>query len=177
MFSYSTVNYDESIKAIGVVADTHVPSRGESLPCRLFEELAGVGLIIHAGDLVCEQILSELGTLAPVEAVAGNMDPPHLQERLGHLKLIRVGGKAIGLLHGNQAGRRLDPARVAELFGPVELQAVVFGHLHVPLVRREEGILYFNPGSAVDPRRGTGPTCGRLTIGPGGIEACVIDLA
>ena len=40
----------------------------------VLEHFAGVAHIIHAGDIVDPEILAALETVAPVTAVAGNMD-------------------------------------------------------------------------------------------------------
>ena len=67
---------------IGVLSDTHIPTRARCLPPEIFTVFKNVELILHAGDLVDPLVLSELETLAPVQAVAGNMDPPGLQSCL-----------------------------------------------------------------------------------------------
>ncbi len=59
---------------VGVISDTHVPAIARSLPAAVFEVFKGVDLILHAGDVVELSVLDELRTIAPVEAVAGNMD-------------------------------------------------------------------------------------------------------
>ncbi len=164
MISLKTVEYDRAISEIGVVSDTHIPARALYLPPELFKVFDGVQLILHAGDLVDEKVIGDLSALAPVEAVAGNMDPPGLQVSLGKLKLVKVGSVLIGLLHGDIAGRRVSFSRVLDLFRPVEPRVIVFGHLHEPLNREEDGTLFFNPGSAVDPRRVSRPSCGKLMI-------------
>lgn len=164
MISLKTVEYDRAISEIGVVSDTHIPARAAFLPPALFKVFDGVQLILHAGDLVDEKVIDDLSVLAPVEAVAGNMDPTGLQVRLGKLKLVKVGSVLIGLLHGDIAGRRVSFNRVRDLFRPVEPQVIVFGHLHEPLNREDGGTLFFNPGSAVDPRRTPRPSCGKLKI-------------
>jgi uncharacterized protein len=164
MISIKTVEYGEAISEIGVVSDTHIPARALYLPPELFKVFNGVQLILHAGDLVDEKVIDDLSALAPVEAVAGNMDPPGLQLRLGKLKLVRIGSTLIGLLHGDIAGHRVNFDRVRDLFKPAEPRVIVFGHLHEPLNREEDGTLFFNPGSAVDPRRSPRSSCGKLTI-------------
>jgi putative phosphoesterase len=88
-------------RRIGVVSDTHIPRRARCLPPELLRRLEGVDLILHAGDLVDESVIFELQALAPVEAVAGNMDPPHLHEQLKRIKLLQTGGLTIGLIHGD----------------------------------------------------------------------------
>ncbi len=159
-----TVDYDSKITEIGVISDTHIPARAGYLPQAVFREFNKVQLILHAGDLVEEKVIDELSALAPVEAVAGNMDSYKLKRKLGNLKLIRIGSITIGLLHGDIAGRKVKFNQVRKLFNPLQPQAIVFGHLHEPLNEYDDGTLYFNPGSAVDPRRTSRSSIGRLII-------------
>jgi len=158
------VTYDPGVTRIGVIADTHLPTRARYIPSRVFEIFAGVQLILHAGDLVDDSVVAELSAVAPVEAVAGNMDPLLLGRKLGRIKLIRIGCLAIGLLHGDLNGRLVNFSLVKDLFLPNQPAAIVFGHLHEPVAKRVGEILFFNPGSAVDPRRVRRPSCGLLTI-------------
>lgn len=164
MIDLLSIDYAEDIREIGAVADTHIPTRARSLPPKLFSELQSVELILHAGDLVDQKVISELQALAPVEAVAGNMDPPELQTRLGRFKLIRIGSISIGLMHGDHDGRRLNYERAISIFSPVRPDAVVFGHQHVAVLERYNDVLFMNPGSAADPRRSSRRSCGRLTV-------------
>ena len=161
---YKKAKYSPEIKKIGVVSDTHIPTRGRIIPPGLYDIFETVGLILHAGDLVDEQVLDDFKALAPVEAVAGNMDPVILQSRLGRLKLIEVGAVKIGLLHGDVSGHRIDYDQVLELFLPDKPQAVVFGHLHQPVEEQYNETLFFNPGSLIDPRRTPHPSCGLLHL-------------
>lgn len=173
---YKKVNYSSDITEIGVVSDTHIPTRGRVIPSGLFELFDAVGLILHAGDLVGEQVLDELKALGPVEAVAGNMDPMMLQSRLGRLKLVEVGSVKIGLLHGDIGGPKVDYDQVLELFQPEKPQAVVFGHLHQPVEELYRETLFFNPGSLVDPRRELRPTCGLLHLNNSSIRSEIVYL-
>ncbi len=170
------VCYDDTIKKVGVIADTHLPTRARFIPPLVFQTFMDVQLILHAGDLVDEAVIDEFKTLAPVEAIAGNMDPLLLKRKLGRLKLIRIGKLAIGLLHGDLSGRMIDFGFVANLFKPEEPEAIVFGHLHQPVIRRIGRTLFFNPGSAVEPRRGSKASCGLLTINNVDIEGEIIYL-
>ena len=170
-----TVELNRAISRIGVVSDTHIPTRGRFLPAALFHLLKDVDLILHAGDLVEESVLADLTALAPVEAVAGNMDPPPLHKRLGRYKLMRIGPLAIGLAHGD--GTRGSTARRAvEAFASVKPDLVIFGHSHYPLYESRGGITLFNPGSAVDPRRAPGPSCGLLTVKGSSIRGEILFL-
>ncbi len=166
----------KGIKEIGVVSDTHIPTRGRKLPPEIFKILKGVQLILHAGDLVDENTLYELQTIAPVEAVAGNMDSIQLQVKLGRLKVIEVGGILLGLLHGDTGSHKIDYKEFKELFLPYKPVVVVFGHLHVPVVQETGGTLFFNPGSLVDPRQGSRATCGKLFIEQNTVSSKIIYL-
>ncbi len=163
------VEYKLQRGLIGIVSDTHIPARSWGLPPRLFSLLEGVDLILHAGDLEEEYVLEELQALAPVEAVAGNMDPPQLLGKLGKEKLIDLGDICIGLVHG-WGGRQDLHERVFDLFREEEVQAVVFGHTHHPFQEHRSGILLFNPGSVGDPRWGSAASCGRLQVKDGKVE-------
>lgn len=177
MNSYKIVNYGDDIKLIGVVSDSHIPSRGRHLPPQLFNLFEKVQLILHAGDLVEEYIIDELKAIAPVEAVAGNMDPVQLDKKLGRFKLLCIGQELkIGLLHGDISGRRLDYEHALKLFEPHHPGAVVFGHLHMPVDEKYQGILFFNPGSLIDPRRPGIPSCGLLRISGSNIDSEILYL-
>lgn len=151
---------------IGVVSDTHVPARARQLPAALFEIFDGVELILHAGDLVEERILTELSVIAPVEAVAGNMDSWELHQRLGQKKILTLAGYRIGLIHGDiSTDRSKTPQRAFAAFKNDNVDCVVFGHSHQPYHQLMDGVLLFNPGSPTDRRREPRHSCGLLTLG------------
>ncbi|MDA2932062.1 metallophosphoesterase family protein [Nitrospinae bacterium AH-259-F20] len=56
---------------IGVISDTH----GFCHP-RVFQLFEGAELILHAGDIGDETIITDLEAIAPVTAVFGNIDRP-----------------------------------------------------------------------------------------------------
>lgn len=165
--SIITVKIEDEVQRIGVVSDSHVPRRARCLPPDLLDQLDGVDLILHAGDLVDETVLVELEALAPLVAVAGNMDPHYLHKRLGRRKLLQLGSLQIGLIHGDGM-RRAPRKRAEEAFRDLQLQVILFGHSHEPLCEyREDGTLMFNPGSCTDPRWAGRPSYGILHIDPG----------
>lgn len=132
---------------VGVLSDTHVPTRAPALPQEVLEGLAGVDLILHAGDIVERGVLNLLREIAPVEAVAGNMDPLDLVQELGRRKVLDIGGFRIGLTHGDGRGAAA-PARAAAAFSDVD--CIIFGHSHEPFCEKRDGVLLFNPGSPTD---------------------------
>ncbi len=171
------VKYNLVRGLIGVVSDTHIPTRAVLLPPSLFKALEGVELILHAGDLVEEEVLLELKAIAPVEAVAGNMDPPYLQQRLGKAKIIELrGGIKIGLVHGSGGDRSKLPQWAMQFFKGEGLKGIVFGHSHFPYLGYTGGVLLFNPGSPGDPRSGSGPSCGRLYLQENELKGEILPL-
>lgn len=169
------VYYGFDVCVVGLVSDTHIPTRKASLPPELYYALNDVDLILHAGDLVEERVLLELETIAPVEAVAGNMDYPGLVEKLGQEKIVFIGGIAIALTHGT-GPHAMVADRVFQRFSSFGVQGIVFGHSHEPLSERRDGILLVNPGSVSDPRRGSSASCARLYLDEGQVEAEIITL-
>lgn len=137
---------------IGIVSDTHMPTRGQSLPHAVVQGLRGVDLILHAGDFCNKEAVVQLERIAPVEGVAGNNDGPEIVKRFGRKKILTLNGFTLGLVHGD--GTRLTTERRAlEAFKGEAVEIFVFGHSHVPMMKTTGGILLFNPGSAMDRRR------------------------
>lgn len=134
---------------IGVLSDTHIPMRARHLPAEIFIAFTGVDLILHAGDIMDWSVIQELSTLAPVEAVYGNMDHGEVRQRLERRRIIEIGDVRIGLIHGDGAGYS-TAARALQAFSGVE--CVVFGHSHRPYNEMHGDTLLFNPGSPTDRR-------------------------
>lgn len=124
---------------IGVISDTHGLLRAEAL-----HALAGVQLIIHAGDVGTPEILTQLKAIAPVFAVRGNVDTQPWSQELPMTTVVETAGLHLYVLHNL---RDLDLKPQAAGF-----DAVISGHTHQAEQRLEAGILYLNPGSA-GPRR------------------------
>lgn len=147
---------------VGIISDTHVPGAASSLPPEVFEIFKDAELILHAGDIVELSVLEELGAIAPVEAVAGNMDGPDLQIRLPRKKTLAIGKFTVGLIHGKY---RIDEQKemIRKEFDEVDL--IVFGHSHTPFWGRFGDVLFLNPGSPTDNRHAPYHSVAVLTVG------------
>ena len=182
---------------IGVLADTHIPYLLPRLPEQVFAVFDQVDLILHAGDLDEEEVLTELSHIAPTLAVRGNLhlrygtlSSPHLP-KLIHLDLY---GHKLALIHGRPrlVLGFLDKVR-AYLFHRTNedlnrdliagyqrafptADVVVFGHSHRACAQQVGRTLFFNPGAVCRTRREPNPSVGLLTIGPTGVEADIIPL-
>jgi putative phosphoesterase len=144
---------------VAVIADTHMPRGSRRLPDECVRRLESAELILHAGDFVAASVLEELRQLAPVEAVAGNMDEAELLAELPERSVVDVGGARIGMVHvaGPAVGRR---ERLVEAFPGCD--AVVYGHTHLAEVSRLGSVWVLNPGSPTE-RRGA-PTHSLLLL-------------
>ena len=127
-----------------------MPRGSRRLPAECVRRLETAELILHAGDFIAASVFEQLAKLAPVEAVAGNMDEADLLAVLPERRVVEVGGVRIGMVHvpGPVSGR---PERLTEAFPGCN--AVVYGHTHIPEVSRLGGTWVLNPGSPTE-RRG-----------------------
>jgi len=145
---------------IALVSDTHIPSSLARLPDELITQLAGVDAILHAGDITSSDVLETLNAIAPTTAVAGNMDPPEVANKLSDQELVQLSGRTIGLKHGHQPhevqshyiGSPYDAPEMEVFFQLMAAQLpdaeiIVFGHFHRPVITHWNDILFINPGA------------------------------
>ncbi len=124
---------------VGVISDTHGLMRPSALAA-----LAGVDLIVHAGDVGRAEVLQQLRAIAPTFAVRGNVDTSPWGRTLPVTEVVEVAGRWLYVLH-DRAELDIDPRAGG-------FAAVIFGHSHRPEAIEQGGILFLNPGAA-GPRR------------------------
>jgi putative phosphoesterase len=148
---------------IGVISDTHGLLRPEAIAA-----LRGSDRIIHAGDIGDPAILDRLAEIAPVTAVRGNVDREAWAKNIAETELLEVDGASIYILHILE-NLDLQPKAAG-------IQAVIYGHSHVPKQEMKDGVLYFNPGSAGRKRFNLPVTVGKLIVDAGKIRSQVVQL-
>lgn len=147
---------------IAVISDTHLPRGSRRLPEECVDRLRAADLILHAGDLMRLPVLEQLESYGPVVAVHGNVDDSEVCAALPEVTSVDAGVVTIGLVHdaGPSKGRL---ERLRRRFPDVD--AVVFGHSHIPLHERAlDGFQIFNPGSPTERRRAPRHTMGIATV-------------
>jgi len=169
---------------IGVVADTHA-----YFDPRLPECLGGVEAILHTGDIGSQEILDELGRIAPVHAIRGNMDPAELKLPLS--LSLRFEGVQVEARHQLPVPQvELEAWSDGELLGRIHperreaflqtfadaTRVVIFGHSHQPCLLTLGHKLFFNPGSAGKQRFSLPRSCGLLEIFPRGVRGTLLSL-
>ena len=175
---------------IGVVADTHCPEFADRLPPRLGEVLAGVELILHAGDINEASTLAELERIARVAAVRGDHDSSLVS--LPRSREVTVEGKKIVVVHGDRSRWLEEPETLLwtlslGYFHPhaglarslrrrfPSADVIVFGHTHRAHAEVIDGTLLFNPGGVHQWNPATARS--RLAQRPGWFEWCWLQVA
>jgi len=145
---------------IGVISDTHLSGYDTRLARIVAHHFKDADLILHAGDLVDLRVLDIFGGIE-VKAVSGNMDNMPVKDKLPEQLIFEIKGFKIGLIHGWGSPLGVEEKLLAKLG---DVNCVVYGHTHKPANYKENGILFFNPGSAVDKRFADTRTIGILEI-------------
>jgi len=169
---------------IGLVSDTH----GYFDP-QLPALLSGVDSILHAGDVGSRAVLDDLGRIAGVRAVRGNVDPPELG--LPPSLTVRFENLQIEILHqlvvpqdelerwaDGSVLQQINPERAARFLEGFDAatRVVVFGHSHRPCLLTIGHRLFFNPGSS-GKKRFSLPRCfGMLEVFPRGVRGTIMGL-
>ncbi len=151
---------------IGLISDTHGLVRPD-----VYTAFAGVELILHAGDVGGQDILDELGLIAPVRAVYGNTDAPgdpHLTTAIE----MTIDETRIHVSHGHEVGIP-TPAKLLEKYAA---DVIVYGHTHKQLVASVEGRWVVNPGAAGPRRFDLMPSVARMTISGRDVAIEIVEL-
>lgn len=156
---------------IAVLSDTH-SSDIEELPPKLVSALSEADMILHLGDYVGQGVIDGLKTLGRFEGVCGNADPYDIKQALPDERVLEVAGKRIGMVHGWGSPEDLEE-RVCTRFSGVD--AILYGHSHRAVSKTVNGVLVFNPGSAIGRHPATYASYGIMTIAED-IEAEILKL-
>jgi|SRR5579872_4305366 len=151
---------------VGLISDTHGLVRPE-----VFDAFDGVALILHAGDVGGEDVLTELRAIAPVRAVHGNTDPAGatgLVQSLG----LELDGVSVHVSHGHELGQP-TPEKLLRQYGA---DVIVYGHTHRPLIEQSGRRLVVNPGAAGPRRFDLKPSVARMTLKNGHADVQIVPL-
>ena len=133
-----------------VISDTHVPERADKLPEKLLEDIKKADMLIHVGDFVSIEMLSELRSLCGnLKAVWGNMDPDEIKNKLPEKEIFNIGKHRIGIIHGFGAPDKMTE-NLSSIFEKDKPDLIIFGHSHSALNEKKGGVIFFNPGSPTD---------------------------
>lgn len=106
---------------------------------------------MHAGDVGDRSVLTALEAVAPVTAVAGNLEPEALLASLPRDAAGAIGGVRFVVAHKRKRlFKRLAAGKLPAGLDDVP-GLVIHGHDHVPASSWVDGTLFLNPGTASAP--------------------------
>jgi len=152
------------------LSDTHLES--ETLPPAIAALASSADIILHCGDFVSLKCHVALAALGRLEAVHGNSDCPQLKKLLPQRKVIEVECVRIGL--GHMASHGSDMVGAQMMAREMDVQVLVFGHIHRPLIEKGKQLLIC-PGSTTLPRM-SAPSVAELEIEDGNVWGNIIPV-
>lgn len=151
-----------------ITSDTHL-QLGARLPTPLLELAERADHVIHAGDLVRLDVVDTLAALAPITAVAGNVDDGDVAARLPERATVELDGVQFGIVHDAGPGRGRHE-RLRECFP--DASVIVYGHSHLPeLERFDDDVWIVNPGSPTQRRAAPNHTMCWMELDDGVVAA------
>ena len=130
-----------------VVSDTH--GHDENL-MRVLQREWPIDALIHCGDLEGSEDYIPEAVECPCFFVRGNND---FFSDLPKEEVFSLENYRIMVTHGHMHGVSLSTCQLEEEARSRQVQVVMFGHTHRPVVVREKGITIVNPGSLTYPRQ------------------------
>lgn len=127
-------------------------------------------MVIHAGDFSSEDAYRAFEALCGgcgvlFRAVCGNCDPASLERLLPEKTILEEEGLRIGVIHA--AGRSFDDHTARwYLLREMDVDILIFGHIHIPVIEEFGGRYLICPGSPTSPRL-SDPTVMMLDIEKG----------
>ncbi|PWI47814.1 YfcE family phosphodiesterase [Candidatus Heimdallarchaeota archaeon B3_Heim] len=163
------------LKVLGLISDTHIPSRSGKLPQSVLAAFKDVDMILHAGDFEKLDVADTLEAIAPLKAVYGNMCSWEVKQKFLPKLTFKVEELEIGLTHGNGSPSGYI-SRVQDLFQNDNPHIIVSGHTHHPTAEIRNEILMLNPGSPTDKRFAPKNTVMILNIDKSNYEYKFVDV-
>ena len=170
---------------IGLLSDTHVPQRTKSVPNVVIDDFKkrNVDYIFHMGDFTSFEVYKKLiDTFGKdkVIAVRGNMDfDSNLKKALPESLEFKIYNFKVLMLHG-MGGPNIIIKRLIKKLDLLnsDYDIVIFGHTHRPVNEKQDGILFFNPGTTtpIDNKFTVISSYGYLRISKEKIEPEIINL-
>lgn len=134
---------------IAVISDTH-HSKSSILKIKNEIKKRNVDVIIHLGDNADDANEIKDGLNCECYVVSGNCDLCDFPDEL----LISLENKKIFMTHGHKYGVKFSLSNIFYRGRELDADIVLFGHTHVKLNFKEEGMWVINPGSPSLPKDG-----------------------
>lgn len=130
-----------------IISDTH--RRNENF-LQLLERVGPIDLLVHCGDVEGSEYLISEAADCPVHMVQGNND--FFSQLPRELEFI-VEGYKVWVTHGHSYYVSMNYEILKEEARAREVDVVMCGHTHRPVIDREKDLTLINPGSLSYPRQ------------------------
>lgn len=148
---------------LGVLSDTHKHIANLSNAVRQLKEI-GVDKFIHLGDDYTD--FDEIGERDAL-CVPGVFSDAYQNKNIRNRIVENFAGWRFLLTHTLTSHHNdlPDDLRPESLIETQQIHVVLYGHTHVPEIREERGVIFFNPGHLKnEDKRGFPPTFGHLEL-------------
>ena len=142
-----------------IIGDTHISSL-DQLPKEILNEMDHSEWLIHVGDFVSIKLVEELKNLKKdkFKGVYGNTDPLQIRQVLPAKDIFVINEKKIGIIHPAKGGIYDNTKnKVYSEFRNDNLDVIIFGHTHDPIIETFKDILFVNPGKGYVEEQYFGP--------------------
>ncbi len=130
-----------------IVSDTH---RYNANYLKVVEKTGPLDMVVHCGDVEGSELVISQAAGCPVEMVQGNND---FFSELPREKEFMVGQYKVWLTHGHNYYIAMNSDVIKQEAKAREVDIVMCGHTHKPVVDIGSGLTLINPGSISYPRQ------------------------
>ena len=130
-----------------IVSDTH---RNNANFLKIVERTGPLDMVIHCGDIEGSELVISKAAGCPVEMVQGNND---FFSELPREKEFMVGQYKVWLTHGHNYYIAMNSEIIKQEARVREVDIVMCGHTHKPVVDIMNDLTLINPGSISYPRQ------------------------
>lgn len=143
-----------------VISDTH---RNLTNVYKLLKDISdNIDVIIHCGDVVEDaEIIKSKYSNIKVYNVRGNCD---YGSGVTDEEVFNIGNKKIFVTHGDMYGVNWNTDRLCYKGAELGADICLFGHTHIPVIEKYNGMIIMNPGSPSLPRGGSTYSYGIIKI-------------
>lgn len=163
---------------IAVVSDTHGNLEGLRAAVREITSREKIDLFIHLGDNYEDaEVFDEFEY--DYLRVPGVFHDLYANARVPNRIIEKVEGWNLMLSHTHESHSHDLPGdpRPEALVGSGKVEVLLFGHLHVPSIEVQKGVLLVNPGHLKDgDKRGYPPSYAILDVSGDRIDARIVEL-
>ncbi len=130
-----------------IVSDTHHHNKNF---LQVIDKVKPVDMVIHCGDIEGSEYLIAESAGCPVQMVMGNND---FFSDLPREKEFNIGKYKVWLTHGHSYYVSMSNEYIKREAREREVDIVMYGHSHKPVVDIDDDVIAVNPGSLTYPRQ------------------------